>query len=148
MERAFAGGSPDGNHSEGSRRAPAILHDLRGEPERAPWAQGASGRAAAAGRAEIGAIGGFPRARACRGRCRKRRKAPASAASVGAGRSDGHGSCGNPWGSVVLEDGADGSGERTRGGSKAGGMASAHGCSAGEYGAGDSEEDAETRRGA
>src|ERR1700687_3778053 len=89
MDGPVAGGCPDGSKTEGSRRAPASLHELFGRAERPSSTQGTIGRIAAAGGARSGAVGGFPGARAGRGGGRRREQARAAVAGLDPGWSDG-----------------------------------------------------------
>src|SRR5713226_7217821 len=147
MERPVAGGCPDGSNGAGSRRAPASLHELFRRAERASSTQGAIGRAAAAGGSRSGAVDGFPGASASRGGGRRRGEARAAVACLGAGWSDGGDSRGaRNWRDVLPQNRENGSGGGTCRRADAGGVASAQRCSAGESGAGDFAEDAETRR--
>src|SRR6266851_1003626 len=147
MERPVAGGCPGGSNSEGSRRAPASLHELFSRADRASSTPGAIGRTAAAGGSRSGAVAAFPGASASRGGGRRRGEARAAVAGMDAGWSDGGDSRGARNGSGVLpENSQNRSGGRTCRRADAGGVASAQRCPAGQSGAGDFAEDAEARR--
>src|SRR6266851_8265097 len=147
LEGPVAGGCPGGSNSDGSRRAPASLRELFRRAERASSTQGAIGRAAAAGRSRSGAVAAFPGASASRGGGRQREEARAAVAGMDAGWSDSGDSRGaRNWSDVLSQNSENGAAGRTCRRADAGGVASAQRCPAGESGAGDFAEDAETRR--
>src|SRR6266850_6451398 len=146
MEGAAPGGRIDGSDNKGFRRASANLHDVFEGAGRCPGTQGATGRAFAARGARSGATGEFPSAGACRGRGCKWSESRAAVAGMDAGWRY-RGNCGaDDWGHDVPQSSAKDSGERTRRRAEAGGMASSQRCSAGDTGARDFADDAETRR--
>src|SRR6267378_5604122 len=146
MEGPDLGGRFAGTNGKGFRRAPADLHDLFKGTGRAAGTQGATGRAFAARGSRSGATSGFPSAGACCGRGSKWSEPRAAMAGMDAGWSH-RGNCGaDDWGNHVPKSSANDPRRRTGGRSEANGMASPQRCAAGDAGARDFAEDAETRR--
>src|SRR6266478_239382 len=146
MEGPAPGSRIDGGYDNGFRRASANLHDLFKGAGRCSGTQGATGRAFATRGARSGASSRFPSEGACRGRGSERSEWRAAVAGMDAGGSY-RGNCGaDDRGDDVPQSSAKDSGKRTRRRAETGGMASSQRCSAGDTGARDFADDAETRQ--